>query len=387
MTDIVVPQVGETTGDLTLTRWLKSEGDDVRKGDPLFEIDADKYTVEIEAFADGVLIEILVPDETVVTPQQVVGRLRDAAGERDVPPAPSAAAAAPPAPAAEPLPPPPAPGTQGRVMASPKARRLAADLGVDLASIRPVRTTIEASDVEAAALLLGDGGRAQPLSRHRRAVARSMQASKQTVPHFYLAADVDMGEAAALRERCRALPGWDGAPSFNDLVVLAAARAVRRHPEANAAYSDGGLLARASVNVGIAVATADGLVVGVVREADRLGLRELSVRLRELSLRARAGRLHADDLAERSLVVSNLGMHEVDVFFPIIDMPDPMIVGVGRVRDRCVPWQDGVAVRPTCTLTISADHRALDGVLAARVLAAIGEELTQAGALLEPPAA
>jgi pyruvate dehydrogenase E2 component (dihydrolipoamide acetyltransferase) len=353
-TDVVVPQLGEVASDVVLVRWLKREGDEVRKGEPLFELDTDKYVVEIQAVEDGTLVQIVVSEREEVSPLQVVARLLPAAAS--VASGPSARAGR-------------------RVLASPKARSLAGKLG-GLITAEDVRAlAAREAPVQAATTHV-------PLSRARRAVAARTQASKREAPHFYLLADADMSEALRLRAHCAEALGWERLPSYTDLLVAACARALGRCPEANVVFSEEGLRRRESVDVGVAVALDDGLLSPVVRDAGALGLRELSERRRALVARARRGRLTGADAGERSIVVSNLGMYGVDAFIAIIDLPDPMILAAGRVAERCVPVDGVPAVRPACTLALSVDHRALDGVVAARFLGLLRESLEEAFVLL-----
>jgi pyruvate dehydrogenase E2 component (dihydrolipoamide acetyltransferase) len=379
--DIVVPQVGEATSEVTLVRWLKEEGEAVAEGEPLFEVDTDKYVVEVEAFETGTLIEIVVPAGTEVVPLQVVARLSPEGGtvpgrarvdggegaERVSPRTPRAAT----------------PEPAVRVLASPKARRLAAELGIDLARLAGRGSgpdgLVTAEDVERTTPVLPAVPPSRlepiPLSRRRRAIAEHMLESKRGVPHFYLLADVDMSEVQGLRSSCLTQLGWSRPPSITEFVVAASARALAAFPAVNVSYTEPGLIRRRQANVGIAVAVEEGLLVPVVHGADRLDLAELSERTRELAVRAREGRLREADVGDRSIVVSNLGMEGVDAFIAIIDVPDPMILAVGRVTDRCVAVDGAPAVRPMCTLTLSVDHRVLDGIPAARFLAAVRERL------------
>jgi pyruvate dehydrogenase E2 component (dihydrolipoamide acetyltransferase) len=182
--------------------------------------------------------------------------------------------------------------------------------------------------------------------------------------------DADMSEAKRLRAHCTETLGWERPPTYTDIVVRATAVAVAAHPEVNIEYREqaSGWVQRLGVGIGVAVSVPDGLIVPVVGDADRLTLEETSGRIRQLTQRARIGRLRAEDLGDKSLVVSNLGMYGVDAFIAIIDVPDPMILAVGEVADR-VAVEDGLpVVRPMATLTLSGDHRVLDGVQAARFL-------------------
>lgn len=373
LVDVIVPHIGEAVAELHLVRWLKRPGERVARGEILFEVDTDKTVLEVEAYEDGVLEEIVAHEGDVVIPLQRVGGLRVAA---------SAAGAAPIIRTQPSIAEPPqavGPGVPSAAAASlnkatPRARRLARDLGVDVAALGGGGgRTVTAADVVRAGQR-GDGSR--PLSRARSVVAGRTQQSKQRVPHFYLLADVDMTAALRLREARRAA-GVEP-PTITAIVVRACAMAVAANPEFNTSYVDGSLVARTSVGIGLAVGTENALVVAVIPEADTLDLDATAVAVREATRRAREGRLRESDLGPRSTVVSNLGMHGVHAFIAIIDEPDPFIVAVGEIRDVVVPIDGAPAIRPMTTLTLSVDHRALDGVQGARLLSEIRSRLERA---------
>ena len=441
--EIVVPQVGEAVSEVLLVQWFKQEGDTVQKGEPLFEVDTDKVTMDVEAFSDGVLERILVPDGSDVMPQQVVGLLGDGAnasastsdqqsgetGVADEEPAQNEADAPQPAdggrlsPVAQrmaqemglELSGQNGSGPGGRVMAddvrrlvqqqaqspeasptrvlaSPKARRIAQELGVELGGLSGtgVDGLVRVRDVEAASTTStrATGPAApsrqagQPLSKMRRAIAASTQASKQTVPHFYLSADVDMSQVQSLRGYCVDTLGWAKAPTYTDVLVRASALALAALPGCNVSLIDGQLVQRESADIGVAVSVADGLLTPVITVAERLSLGEVSSSLKDLTERARGNRLRQADLGGKSLVLSNLGMYAVDSFTAIIEQPAPLILAVGRISERVVAAAGQPAVRPMCTLTLSADHRVLDGVPAAQFLTRVVQNLEQPFALL-----
>lgn len=393
MIDIVVPMVGEAVADVKLVRWLVAEGQVVSKGDPLFEVDTDKYVVEIEAFANGRIDEILVHDDATVVPLQVVARLAPSDGLQ---PASTAGDVAADVGVAEPERPPivspvlRAPVADG-VLATPRARRMASERGVDLSSIRGTgpRGRIVAADIETGAPAGAQPREAKgvPLSPARLAIARRVQASKQTVPHFYLTTEVQMHEAQRARRRCVEELGWGTPPSYTALVVAACADALAALPATNVSVVGETLVTRDTVNIGVAVALDEGLIVPVLSNADGRTLENLAAELAALVERARAGRLRETDLGERSLVVSNLGTFGVDAFSAIIDPPDPMILSVGSVADRCVAVDGSAQVRPTAILTLSVDHRALDGAPAAAFLERVRDVLEQPSGLLAVGAA
>jgi pyruvate dehydrogenase E2 component (dihydrolipoamide acetyltransferase) len=415
--EILVPQIGEAVAELMLVNWLKQVGDTVQKGDVLFEIDSDKAIVEVEAFVDGTLAEVLAPAGSAVMPQDVVAYIETTAvaapdipsktdnGRKATPVAQrvareldvdldkvtgsgpggritaedvqrfahsetSARSHA-------------VTGSPTRVNASPKAKRLAREFNIDLKALRGtgVDGMIRVKDVEAARevapqpVAATDSTSQQVLSKLRQTIADRTSQSKQEVPHFYLMVDADMTRANELLDHCRDKPGWERLPTYTDILVRACALSLVEFPAANRSYGAGGLIVRESINIGVAVNTDEGLVVPVIRTADRLNLREVSQGLRAVTSRARQGRLKPADLGEKSMVVSNLGMYSVDRFIAIIDMPDPMILAVGRVAERVIPQNGQVAIRPMCTLSLSVDHRALDGVLAAQFLGRVKDHL------------
>jgi pyruvate dehydrogenase E2 component (dihydrolipoamide acetyltransferase) len=394
LVDIVVPQVGEAVSDVRIARWLKSAGDRVGKGEPLFEVDTDKYVIAVDAFATGTLDEILAPEGAEVAPQQVVARI--AVTGTDTIASPHDASRGPgsdePKKVALPRLGERKARSASRVRATPKARRLAAELGVALEALAGSGPNgiIEAADVEAAAQAPQTKAETRETGisseRMRRVIAERMQLSKQTVPHFYVSADVDMSEAVRLRAHAESELGWDRPPTYTELLVRACARALAASPRVNVSYDSAlrGLVARSTVDIGIAVALEEGLVVPVLSGADRIGLEETSRRLRGLMARAQSGRLEPGDVGSKSMVVSNLGATGVDAFVAVIDIPDPVILAAGRVGDRVVAIDGAHAVRPICTLTLSVDHRALDGVPAARFLVLVKGELESAFNLLEP---
>jgi pyruvate dehydrogenase E2 component (dihydrolipoamide acetyltransferase) len=416
--EVVVPQIGEAISELRIVDWLKDEGDAVEVGDVLFEVDSDKAVVEVEAFIAGTLTQILSPAGSAVMPQDVVGIIVPEGEGRGVTdsPAQQPEAQSPPAQGAEQTAAPAASpvarriadslnvnlrevegtGPRGRIMAtdvrahgqqpsgngwivaSPLARRVAREQGVELAGIAGtgVDGMIVLRDVEQAAGAsspapsgqIAASGEVVPFSRQRQVIARRMQASKQQVPHFYLMADVDMTAAGQLRTYCRETLGWERPPTYTDIIVRACGVALAGMPALNINFGGEGIIRRESVDIGVAVGLDDGLIVPVLSRADTLSLEQTSAMLGELVRRARDGRLKNRDLGHKSMTVSNLGMHRVDAFVAIIDPPDPMILAVGRIADRAVPVDGHLAIKPMCTLTLSVDHRVLDGVQGARFL-------------------
>jgi pyruvate dehydrogenase E2 component (dihydrolipoyllysine-residue acetyltransferase) len=374
--DVIMPALGMAQETGKVLRWLKQDGDSVKKGEALLEIETDKVTVEIEAPADGTLAGVRVPEGEEV-PVGTVIALVLAEGEVAPVADPEPVADTEPklvreveAVAAAPVTMPSAPRRTRRPLASPKARRLAKERGVDLTSLSGSgpNGAIVAADVET--LQHGgsrDGDAAEAVGTVWRVMAERTQRSWQEVPHFFLSRDVDASRLGSWREAARRKPGSE-AVTHTDLLVKVCAEALRRHPRVNTSWRDGSLAVAPDVNVGIAVATDDGLVVPVVHGADALGLGEIAARRREVVEAARAGRLRPDHVQGGTFTISNLGMYGVDAFQAIVNAPQAAILAVGRIADR--PWvEDGeLVVRPVLTLTVSFDHRAVDGARGAEFL-------------------
>jgi len=350
--------------------WRKREGDRVRKGEILFEVETDKANMEVEAPADGVVRRVLVPEGEMVPVATVVAVLADSADEA-IPDlaafTPSVASALPsvadeiaarPSVAAN-------IGDGERVRASPAARKRAQELGVDIGAVKGTgpggRVNIE--DVEAAAGAPPSatiGTKREPLTRMRRAVAAAMTKSA-TVPQFSISRDVDM-TAADRRRRTAGV-------SYTDVIVVACAQALRAHPRLRSRFDGDAVVVSESIDIGIAVALDDGLIVPVLRGADRKDLGELKHEREELEAAARAGHLPAHAMGPASLTVSNLGTLDVDLFTALVNPPEAAILAVGRVADRVVARDGAPTVRPMMTATLSVDHRVADGADAARYLA------------------
>jgi pyruvate dehydrogenase E2 component (dihydrolipoamide acetyltransferase) len=337
-TDVIMPALGMAQETGKVVRWIRAEGDVVAKGEPLLEIETDKVTVEVESPANGELAGIRAAEGAEVPVGEAVAVVLGA-GET--------LAAAPPAER-------PAPR---RALASPKARRIAAERGVDLAALAGSGPggAIVASDVGAPPAAQGE-------SSAWRLMAERTTQSWQSVPHFYLRREVDASRLRSWQAAARAKPGGEGI-SLTDLFVKLAAESLRRHPRVNVPGE--------RINVAIAVATDEALVVPVIHDADRLDLASIAARRAELVAAARAGRLRPDDVAGGTFTISNLGMYGVDSFDAIVNAPQAAILGVGRIVDRIVPADGRPVVRPMLQLTVSFDHRAVDGARGAEFLATL----------------
>lgn len=375
LTRVILPKLGLTMDEGRVVAWHRAPGDLVREGDVLFEVETDKATLEVPSPVAGVLRRILVPMDAVAPVATVVALITTSPDEPIDEPAAVPAAPSPP-PAARPAGPgTPAGGAATSFATSPAARKLAAALGVDLAAVRPASgTRITTEDVEAAANATPRqtaGERRVPLTRMRRAIAEAMTRSSREAPQFSIERDVDLGGTDAARQAVGA--------SYTDIVVAAVAKALAGHPRLRARFDGDAIVERDGVHVGLAVALDDGLIVPVIRDADRKDLGALARERQRLEQGARAGRLAADDLSGAVISVSNLGPLGVDRFTAIVNPPEAVILAMGRVRDRVVVRDGTPAVRPTVTLTLSVDHRVADGADAARFLADVAKHLEGRG--------
>jgi pyruvate dehydrogenase E2 component (dihydrolipoamide acetyltransferase) len=381
-TDVIMPALGVAQETGKVLRWLRTEGEEVEKGTAVMEIETDKVTVEVEAPASGTLAGIRFSEGADVPVGDVVALIL-AAGEE----APAEAPVAVDAEHAAPVP--AAAGANGsgtaerhdrRPLASPKARRIARERGVDLASLSGSgpRGAVVAADVEATREAPAE---AQVGAIWQRMAERTTH-SWQTAPHFYLARDVDAGRLNAWRESARKRPGYERL-THTDLLVKLAAAALQRHPRVNSTWRDGGIADSPAVNVGIAVAVDEGLVVPVVHGADERELRQIIERRAELVAAAREGRLRPDDVGGGTFTISNLGMYGVDAFTAILNAPQAAILAVGRIADRIIPIDGRPEVRPMCTLTLSFDHRVVDGARGAQFLDTLAELIEEPAGLVD----
>jgi pyruvate dehydrogenase E2 component (dihydrolipoamide acetyltransferase) len=389
-TQVILPRLGQGMESGTIVRWLKSEGDPVAKGEPLYELDTDKVTQEVEAEASGVLLRIAVAEGEVPVGQTVafIGAEGEEVPETAAAPAPAApeepAAMAEPvaATAPEPLQPEPSAGTtNGRIKASPLARRIARERGVDLSAVRGTGPDgrVVAEDVEravaspsapaavpVAAAPPGEVER-RPLSTIRKTIARRLTQA-WTVPAFQLTVRLDMTRATELVAKHRERDP-DVRVTVTDLLTKVCAQALMRHRDMNVQLAEDELLVFPSADVGIAVAAPQGLVVPVVRGAERLTLAQIAAVRADLVGRARDAKLRTEDLDGGTFTISNLGMFGVEQFVAVLNPPQASILAVGATVDTVVPrGEDELAVVPLMTVTLTCDHRAVDGATGAEFL-------------------
>ncbi|HEY0415152.1 MAG TPA: dihydrolipoamide acetyltransferase family protein [Gaiellaceae bacterium] len=371
--EVKLPRLGQGMEAGTVTRWLKSEGDQVEKGEPLFEVDTDKVTQEVESDYSGVLLKIALAEGEAPVGQTIawIGE----AGEEVAAPAVAPAAdvpAEPPAPrepSEAPKAPDPAPApANGRIKASPLARRLARERGIDLGTLRGTgpEGRIVAKDVEAAearppAPAAAPAGEVEriPLTNVRRTIARRLTAAWQA-PVFQLTVTADMTRANGLVARARELDP-DVRVTVTDLLAKVCAQALMRHRDVNVQYAEDALLRFPTANVGIAVAAPQGLVVPVLRSVERLRLAEVAAARADAVGRARDSRLTAQDLEGGTFTISNLGMFGIEQFVAVLNPPQAAILAVGAAVDTPVARDGAVEIRPTMAMTLTVDHRAVDG--------------------------
>jgi pyruvate dehydrogenase E2 component (dihydrolipoamide acetyltransferase) len=389
--EVKLPRLGQGMEAGTIVKWLKSEGETVAKGEPLFEIDTDKVTQEVESDFSGVLLKIALPEGEAPVGQTIAwigeqgeetpsdtGAPQSAEKPAEAPKrepereegraAAAAAAEAQPAPAA-------AATNGGRIKASPLARRIARERGVDLSQLKGTgpEGRIVAEDVEraevrpaaAAAVAAGEPERV-PLTNIRKTIARRLTAAWQA-PVFQLTVSADMTRANGLVARAREL-NPDVRVTITDLIAKVSAQALMRHRDVNVEFAEDALVKHPSVNVGIAVAAPQGLVVPVVRSVERLSLAETAEQRGEVVSRARENKLAAQDLEGGTFTISNLGMYGVEQFVAVLNPPQASILAVGATEDRAVVQEGDIVVRPMMTMTLTVDHRAVDGAAAADFL-------------------
>ena len=362
--DVIMPALGMAQETGKVLRWLKAEGDAVAKGEPLLEIETDKVTVELESPAEGLLAGVRAGEGDVVPVGETIAVVL-VAGESLLQP--SAAAGARPS------------RRERRPLASPKARRLAAERGIELGALTGSGPggAVVAADIE----VPPDEERNASVSPIWRLMAERTTTSWQSVPHFYLRREVDASRLESWRGVARVSPGQERV-SHTDLLVKITAEALRRHPRVNASWRDGAIVTSRSIGVGVAVAVDDGLVVPVVRDADRLSLAEIVARRVELVEAARVGGLRPHDLTGGTFTLSNLGMYGVDSFDAIINTPQVAILAVGRIADRIVPVNGQPALRPVLQLSAAFDHRAIDGARGAEFLETLASLVEEPAGLM-----
>ncbi len=403
---ITMPRLSDTMTEGTVATWLKKVGDKVEEGDILAEIETDKATMEFESFYEGVLLHIGVqegesaPVDSILA---VIGEkgadvetaLKAAASKKAAPEAPkeetTPAAAATPAPAAKtapktaPAPTAPAPAvttsSNGRIFASPLAKKMAAEKGINLAQVkgtgeggRIVKKDIEnfvpgSASAASAAPFVPSGQESSEDIKHsqmRKVIARRLAESKFTAPHYYLGVEFDMDNAIAFRKQFNSLP--DTKISYNDMIVKACALALKAHPQVNSTWYDDVMRLNHHVHIGVAVAVEDGLVVPVLRFTDEQTLPQINAQVKDYAGRARNRKLTPQEMEGSTFTISNLGMFGIQEFTSIINQPNSAILSVGAIEQKPVVKEGQIVVGNTMKLTLACDHRTVDGATGAQFL-------------------
>ena len=422
-TKVIMPKLSPTMEEGQIARWLKKEGDKVAMGEPLAEIDTDKATMEMQALAEGVLRKIIIgegqsaplgdPIAIIGTADEDISSLLSAAPAAAPAPAQKAPEPPPPAPAEQPAPPQaqaaaagtatngrqaasaPAPAPpSGRLIVSPLAARMAAESGLDLRSVqgsgpggRIIKKDIEAAlsqpqaaaapqrypravepaQFQPASIAAASAYRDEPATQIRQTIAKRLVTSLGPVPHFFLTTDIEMDRAAEMRRGINALDP-DLKISINDIIIKVTAAALMQHPEVNASFQEKFIRYYEHADIGVAVAIEDGLITPVVRAADQKSLSQIAAEVRELAGRARSRKLLPEEYTGATFSISNLGMLGIDEFTAVINPPEAAILAVGAVTPKPVARDGQVVVRQMMRVTMSCDHRVIDGATGARFL-------------------
>ncbi|NVN02978.1 MULTISPECIES: pyruvate dehydrogenase complex dihydrolipoamide acetyltransferase [Asaia] len=401
--NILMPALSPTMTEGTVSRWLKKEGDTVKSGDLIAEIETDKATMEVEAVDEGILGRIVVPEGTegvkvnspiaiLVEEGEAVPETAEVAPAKKAEPAPQTAAQpastqAAPAPSVPSQAVPAAASPGKRVFASPLARRIAAKKGLDLSGVkgtgpngRILRRDVENAQVAAPAKAEAPISAPAEVTRvanstMRKVIARRLSESKQNVPHFYVAVDIELDALLALRAQLNAASPSEGEGQFkisvNDMMIKAVALALRSCPGLNVQFTEAETLHFPDIDISMAVSIPDGLITPIIRQADRKSLREISAEARDLAKRARDGKLKPEEFQGGTFSISNMGMFGVREFSAIINPPQAGILAIAAGEKRAVVRGDQLAVATVMTATLSVDHRAVDGALGAQWLNAL----------------
>jgi len=425
MKTVEMPKMGDSMEEGKILRWIKKEGEPVKKGEMLAEVETDKVNIEIEAFASGILRKIIVPEGTAApvgskialigaSDEPLPGNLGEngagvqtsANSEPQVKDVPSQVPVGVNTLSSSGI---TTSGTQGRIFISPLARRLAAENHLDYATVqgtgpngRIIKMDIEAAlkrqppaitpaPVPAAEPVMPLGAQPVPaapepalaaaidsnevveipLTAMRRTIARRLSQSMQTSPHFYVTSVIDTDKLAAFRQQINEYAANDPSPvkvSFNDLIVKAVAKALLRIPQVNVSFAEDRLLQKKQVHIGVAVALEQGLIVPIVRNADQRGILDIARETQRLAEAAREGKIRPEEFSGGTFTVSNLGMFDVDSFTAVINPPESAILAVGSITPTPAVVDGQVVVRNRMKVTLSSDHRAIDGAIAARFL-------------------
>jgi pyruvate dehydrogenase E2 component (dihydrolipoamide acetyltransferase) len=402
MNQITMPKLSDTMLEGTLIKWHKKVGDKITVGDVIADVETDKATMEMEAFDDGTITEILVSEGGIVKVGQPLANLEGGKKSASKSSAPTAVASTPTAAAAPASAKPKTTTTPdgSRMKASPLAKKIALERGVDLSGVQGTGPggRVVAADVPATVTArsaaptaprievpFSDADTKTPLSGMRRTIAERLLASKTQIPHFYLTIEIDAAPLAKLRKELNAAAEAAGTAkvTVNDFILLAAARAAKQHPRVNSAFAGDSVVEYASVNLSVAIAVEDGLITPVIRDAQNLSLRAISSAVKDLAVRARSKKIKPEEYQGGTLTISNLGAYGIDSFYAIINPPQAAILAVGAiVKKPVVNAQDQIVAGQRMNISLSGDHRVVDGAAGAEFLATIRKSLEAPTSLL-----
>ncbi len=382
ISEIIIPDLGATGGDVTLEEWLVKPGEVVKTGQALYVVATDKATIEVEAYRDGVIQSILVPQGETVPLGTVIALLADSIDEKiefaeDKPEERSAT------PESE------RPKLQthqsgDRILTSPLARRIAAqeDVNLELLNGSGSKGQVLKRDVIAAISARRRSGSPtgilrKPLSPMRRTIAERTSLSKSQIPHFYTTATIDMQAAIELRRQALEMAERIGQskPTITDLCIRATALTLREFPELNARFDGESIITYSDINIGLVIGLNEGMLIPVIQRADQLNLYSLASATRQVRQRVEGGQLRDSDMGQGTFTISNLGMFEIDSFTAVINPPEVGILALGKIKERPAIVNGAIVARPLMIATLSVDHRLVDGIIAARFLTAIKDIL------------
>ena len=385
---IKMPRMSDTMTEGVIVSWLKKEGDAVKSGDVLAEVETDKATMELESYTDGVLLHIGVSAGSSVSVDGVIavigkaGEDWNAALAASNTAAPKAASAAPgtASPTAQTTVPQPSAYTEAsdsHIKASPLAKKIAADKGLDINTItgsgdqgrivkRDIESYVPAKNTIAVPASIPGTYEDVPVNQMRKTIARRLAESKFSAPHFYLTISVNMDTCIASRKKIIEFSGEK--VSYNDIIIKAAAEALKRHPKVNASWLGDKIRYYNYVNIGVAIAVEDGLVVPVIRNADQKRISNISAEVKQSAEKAKTKKLQAQDFEGNTFTISNLGMFGIDEFTAIINPPDACIMAVGKISETAVVENGQIKISNIMKMTLSCDHRVVDGAMGAQFL-------------------
>lgn len=352
--EVIMPKLGQTMEEGIIEKWRKKEGEKVEKGDILLDITTDKATLEVESYASGILRKIIHCEGETVPVSQVIAYIGEE--DDDVPVIES---------------------TSGRMKASPAARRIARENKIDLSLIKgtgPGGRIVEKDVAEFMGKKGGGSKAGRPLSGIRRIISERMSRSKREIPHYYLSASIDMKDVIRIRKEFnQKFKDRDLKVSYNDFLIKAAGIAVKEFPSFNMYLEDNLIKERDSINIGLAVSIPEGIIVPVIRNADKLSFFEIVKERQGLVEKARTNKLTPDEYSGGSFTISNLGAYEIESFCAIINPPESAILAVGSIADTPAVVNGEISIRPVMKVTLSLDHRIIDGAIGAQFLQRIKE--------------